>query len=265
MDNAEALRKISKLLRLSQSSNANEAASAAAMAQDLMQRHGISQAAAQLDGTEARAPEEPIMDFSQRDGGSLAVMAGSKLETWRGFLAQVITSKYACRVVQHRRSGPDGEYKTLEIIGRPSDVETVRYLYTWLANETDRLTDVHGTGMGYTWRNNFRLGVVDAIRMKLDEQEDRTRSAIRTEAETNGGQTALVRIDQAIACYEKRASDVDEWVKSNRKDLRKGTRSPARYDGGARAAGRSEGAKLNVGGGSNARIGGGPKALGSAQ
>lgn len=245
------LRKISKLLKLSASPNVNEAATAAAMAQDLMMRHGISRASADLSG-ETTEPAEPIADFGEKPEGWLDA---NGRDTWRGWMAQAVAKHHGCRAYRRRRAGLPGF--SLEVIGRASDVETVRYLHSYLAREVERLTTEHGAGMGVTWRNNFRIGVVDAIRATLAKQAEATKAAVRSEAQTS---TALVLVDRSLARIKEMDAEVQAFIDGKNLSSRGG--SHAKSDGGARSAGRVEGAKISIGS-ARAGLASGAKALNS--
>jgi hypothetical protein len=231
----EAIAKATKLIRLSQSSNPHEAALAAQRAQEILTRYEIDRASLSLDGGEAAAePDEPIEDFT-RKGAPLDDNDGkATLPFWKGHLASTIAKANQARVYQIQAQ--------IGIIGRPSDVEKVRYLYAMLVRETDRLAEEHGKGCGRTWRNQFRLGVVDAIAAKLAEAREKVAAEMRG-ASTG---TALVRVNQAIELVRRKDLAVDAWIRSNLR-LRTTTR---RFKGNeaAREAGREAGKAINISG-----------------
>jgi len=238
---AEAVRlpsvldKVRKLLRLSTSSNPHEAALAAARAQDLIDRHRLSQTVLELDPPPS-APavdREPIMNFKD------APLDGRpRLERWRTELAVAVARANACRIYLHGSS--------LMLVGRPSDAETVRYLYGRLAHEVERLAADRGHGKGVSWRNNFRLGVVETIEDKLKAQRQTWRQQVRAEA--RGNPEALMRVDQALVRMVDRYLEVGAWMRTN---MRLGTRSgggSVNYDRAAREAGRRAGQSIEMGG-----------------
>ena len=237
MTDSATLAKVQKLLRLATSSNANEAALAAAKAQELIDKHQLAQVLLDLDGAEPTKglDDEPIVDF-HKAGAPLD--SQKQLHRWRGYLAGVVARSNACKIYY---SGGD-----IALIGRPSDAETVRYLYGWLSRETERLTSELGQGMGRTWRNNFRLGVVDTIARKIHEQraqfERETRAAAKAE-----NSTALVRVNQALVKIEERRASVEAWTKANIKLYSSGG-SSATYNPSARQSGRDAGESIAVGG-----------------
>lgn len=220
--------KVQKLLRLSTAnSNAEEAASAAAKAQQLINEHNLSAAMLAIEGSEP-VPDEPIVNFSDAP-----LHAAPILKRWRGQLAMTIAKHNGCMV--WRRAG------NLMIVGRPSDAETVRYLFAWLERETERLTHASGAGRGTTWRDNFRIGVVEAIAEKLKAQH----ASFTRQARVDNPH-ALVKVDQALARIEARTTSVERWTKEHLK-LRAGSSCRSTYDKTAREMGRAAGRSINVG------------------
>ncbi len=237
MTDAVVLQKVQKLLRLSTSSNANEAALAAAKAQELIDKHQLAQALLDLDSAEPvrGLDDEPIVDFCK---AGAPLDAPTRLDRWRGVLAGTIARANACKIYYHGSE--------IALVGRPSDAETVRYLYGYLSREVERLTTEEGQGMGRSWRNNFRLGVVDTIADKIREQRHDFEKHARAAAKAENS-TALVRVNQALAKIEERRVAVDDWVKSNLK-LYSRSESASQYNPNARARGRQAGKSIIVNG-----------------
>jgi hypothetical protein len=161
---------------------------------------------------------------------------------WKGSLAMVLAKANACQVYMSG-SGSFKSYRpAIAIVGRPSDADKVRYLYAYLVRETERLCEREGRGCGRTWRNNFRYGVVEAIGEALKASKQRAADELRREA--GADLFALVKVDRALTRVEKRAVDVERWVKQNLK-LRT-TRAYSRGNASARAAGRRAGKEINL-------------------
>lgn len=254
MTRDEALRKVASLLKLANSSNANEAALAAQRAQEIMAKFALDSAMLDVDGGVNREPDEPIMDFG-RKGAPLH--ESSRKSGWRVRLASVVAKANGCRVYLST-----GLQSAIQIVGRPSDADTVRYLFAYLANETDRLAERDGRGCGRTWANNFRLGVVDTIAAKLVEAQRAVNEAARSEAANANNPHALVRVNTAIERVAAKSSAVEVWMKTNMK-LGTAKASSARYDGAARAAGQAAGHEINVGGRSAGALAGRARMLGA--
>lgn len=227
----EAIDRATKLLRLAESDNPHEAALAAQRAQEILTRYEIDRTSINLGGTsEQHTPDEEIENFMNKGAPLDAGLA--RIARWKGMLASAIAKANQARVYIAGNA--------IGIVGRASDVEKVRYLYAMLVAETDRLTDRDGKGCGVNWRNQYRLGVVDAVREKLAATHAKVAAEMR--AENNGH--ALVRVNQAIAKLAENDLAVDAWMKANMR-LRT-SRASGRYNPNARAAGREAGKAINI-------------------
>jgi hypothetical protein len=187
MTRDEAIRKVTALLRLAQrGGTVDEAATAAARAQDLMDRFELTQSVVEeLDG-KPHVEDEPILDFNRVAEGYI----DSTKETvyWRWYLAHGIAKLHGCYVWQSRR----GKGKATEVIGRPGSVEVVRYTFSWLSLEIEELVSRHGRGMGLVWRREFCEGAVSTIIKRLEQQRADTVSSVRSEYANNPHALMLV-------------------------------------------------------------------------
>ncbi len=255
MEQDKIIDRIKKLMRLAESSNANEAANAAGQAQRLMEEHRIDQAVLDLGDEEPEGDDEPIVDH-----GNAPLTVSGRMPQWKVSLSVALASANACRCYVGWKwdSAKHAHKRTLCLVGRPSDVATVSYLFGYLSKEIDRLTRLNARGRGRTWANSYRLGAVAAIRKRLREANKEARDNARKRLE--GQTTALVKMDQALARLDARASAVDEWLKKNM-DLRSRSASKANRDWSAYAQGQRDGQNINLDGGGN-RLGSGKKAIG---
>lgn len=227
MNAQEAAAKVAKLLRLAQSDNPHEAALAAARAQEIMDRYKLTGAALDLEGKPAEDNERAqVFQAPLFDGGS-------QVATWIARLAVHVARANQCQVFM--RSG------TLQLVGRPSDAETVRYLFAYLRNEVDRLAARDARGNGRTWANNFRIGCVETIAEALQAQRKATVAAVQAEAATP---SALVLVSQSLARLERHDRETEAVMKGL--GLRRGSARRSSYDHGAREAGRAAGREVSV-------------------
>jgi hypothetical protein len=232
------LDKVRKLLRLAGNNpNPEEAASAAAAAQRMLDAHNLSAAMLELETEAPPRPEEPIQDFGS--GAVLGVVRDHATER----LASVIARANGCRIYF---LGGIRQGRRLCLVGRATDAEAARYLYAWVAAEMTRLAEAHGHGMGRVWRSNFKLGIVDTVGRKL--REGREAMAAEAKATAAHNPHALMVVSTALAQLEQRSKSVEVWMKTNLK-LRAGRASGARYDGSAREAGRRAGESIALRGG----------------
>jgi hypothetical protein len=239
--------KVRKLLELAKSDNVNEAGNAAAVAQELMSRHAISEAALNI---KADADEDIEVDV-------LDAPTGSQLQTWKGHLGMAVCEVNQCKCF---KTGP-----VLKIIGRPSDADKVRYLFSYIAREIDRLmireSSLRGSP-GRVWNNNFRLGAVAEVSKRLRKADNQARASMRKEADAGdsmGTGAALVRINNALTKIDEVRRNVTMYGKINL-NLRKGTHSNSRYDAEGRSAGMRAGASIDLNNGGSRSIGSGARA-----
>lgn len=192
----DAIEKVRKLLRLSTSSNANEAALAAARAAELMLKHDIAEAS--VSSLDDDAPAEPVTTFDL-DGHE---DRGRRI-AWRGVLAHGIARAFGCRIYW---SGP-----TIKLIGRQSDLNTVLYFFRYLRRDIERLADEHwkaerwpGRSTVRTWKNSFRMGAAVEIARRLEAQRDKTLTEERMHNDGHAqSSTALTVIAQREAAIDR--------------------------------------------------------------
>jgi len=120
--------KVRALRNLANSASQHEAEVAAAMADALIQKYRLSEA--EIGSGSGTEPQECVGE----DGTPLAIF-GAKLTPWRAQLGGNLARHYGCAVFVLR-----SREVTLQIVGRPSDIEIVRYMYAWLTAEITRLS-----------------------------------------------------------------------------------------------------------------------------
>jgi Protein of unknown function (DUF2786) len=231
MDSQTVLDKVRKLLKLaSNNPSQQEAEAAAGKAQELIAQYQLSEALLSLDSTPEQADTEAIVDFGKMG----AALDPESRARWRGVLSVYVADVNACKMYKNR----DG----LHIVGRPSDVDTVRYLYAYLVAQVDGLARHHGRGCGVTWQNNFRLGVVETLGVRLKAAKRK----VEDEARAGATGTALVRVDQALARIERRMQRTEAAMAEYHPKLRKASYSGVTYNPTARAQGRIAGESINL-------------------
>jgi hypothetical protein len=255
MTKDEAIEKAKKLLRLAQSDNVHEAALAMQRAQEILERYELTSSVLDEQGQ-----DEEIEDFSTK-GAPLDQCHGKQLATWKNYLSAVIAKANGCKTFIRWEWSTDKQkdLATLHIVGRPSDAEVVRYLYLYIAREVERLCLRDGKGCGKTWRNQFRLGVVDTVRDKLKEARQATATSMRAEYQNNP--MALVKIDQALVKMETKTASVEVWMKSHMK-LRQPSGHRVNSDPTARNAGRRAGKEIQIHSAKKGALGAGKKMIG---
>jgi hypothetical protein len=153
MDRDKLLDRIRRLLRLSESDNVHEAASAAARAQELMARYRIEAAALDTGGSE-----------DIRDHRDEPLDASKRLRPWKTHLADAVARANGCRIYLHSR----GAMRAVVLVGRAEDADLVRVLFPLLVKRVEAMTRKHGAGRDRAFCNAFRLGMVMTIAERLE-------------------------------------------------------------------------------------------------
>lgn len=249
MEKQEAIEKVKKLLRLAEHNpNKAESESAAAKAQSIMDEHNLSIATVNaLTGRE----QEPIYRFESsplNEGNN-----GTK-STWKQRLGSALARLNGCEMYL---KGPN-----FILVGKPSNVETVRYLYAYCEKQIDALVKANCKGQGRIYANNYRIGCIDGIKSAIEAERKANFDRLRKEAVTiqrcAPESKELMVLNNAIANIERNDYEaVKTYLKAN------GFRyqsyySSASYDPGARSAGASAGRSLY---GSRRAIGGSQKRI----
>jgi hypothetical protein len=228
--------KIKKLFALAAhpSTNVNEAAAAAGRAQALLFANKLSMAEIEVNGGK---PAEAV--------GQLNLDARGKAHIkWKASLMSAVGRGCYCKVIQSvgLRNDKGETICRLMIIGKPSDAQTVQYLYTYLVSEIERLCASLCWGMGATYENSFRLGAVAAIYQRFTEQ--------RTEQER-----ANAPVGSALAVIKNSDNEIKAFVAEKFGRLGKVARARV-SNGDGYGAGVRAGRDVNLGG--NKRLGAAP-------
>ena len=232
MNKAEAIEKAAKLLRLATSPNQPEAERAAAKAHEIMVRYELDAEALELAG-KSEQPAEPIKDF-----GFDPLDCGANHSTWTGRLIVIIAHAHGCQAYKKHQGG-------YGLIGRASDVQTVRYLYSWIRTQVERIAEADCVGCGRTYWLNFRLGMVETISRKLEEAHKAAAEAFKAETVATGNSQALVLVNNAIAKRDERLSAAIDYGKKV-VGLRSGGGSRSNYNAEARSSGRGAGHRVSI-------------------
>lgn len=226
MNYNEALDKVRKLLRLSESANPHEAALAASRAQEIMERFKIERLTVD---TADREPSEAIRDFG------IDPLEGN-FSTWQWRFLSALTQLNQCKAYTSNRR--------FCLVGRASDVNTVRYIFTWLTREIERLASRDCQGCGRTYWNNYRIGAAETVANRLREQSKQTVTAVKHEAEAVSS-LALVKVEKALAERAQELAEVEKWAK-DKLHLRSRGGSRSNWNQSAREAGRAAGREVSL-------------------
>lgn len=248
MTHTKIVDRLRKLLELSKSDNAHEAAAAAAAAAELMLEHKIAEAELADD------PDDVVEKVVDRTVGR-----DGRVVEWRRVLVRGLASAFGGDHYYYSGSqyGPKARY---QVIVPESAVSTIEYMFSYLDKEVKRLADLAWVAKldewggidlvtARSWKSAFRLGCAREIAQRLSRQYRET----RTKTQTAGKSNALMVLDkqkQAVDVYKKRLK------------LSTGAGSSAGGGGGMGAynAGRQAGKGVGLGGG-RGRLGAGARQL----
>ncbi len=238
MTREQAIEKVKKLLSLATSNNPHEAALAARRAQEILIRYELTASMLDVD-------DESAVTSTAVDGVGLDTCDGPRVSTWRSYLSATVANANGCRTfVRLEWHYPSvTQTATIHIVGRPQDADKVRYLYVWVAREINRLLKKYGHRKGKTWRNNFRIGVIDAVKKKLNNTQRRVVEKMRQKHQDNP--LALIKLDHAVARLDQRLSDADAYI-AEHLDLTEKKPPKSASDPLARALGRHLGKQIDL-------------------
>lgn len=231
------LKQVRDLLRMAEGkANENEAASAAAAAQKLIERHRLSEAMLVLDEADDRPAAEDVRACEDPLDRSKTIIH------WKGVLAGGLCAVNGCDRYWDRRRGG------LIVVGVPSDVQTVRYLYAYFVREIDRLAKQYA-GNGKSWLHAWRVGCASTISKRLKEAAEEARAEARGEARSADDRgVALVRVNSGLARIDERGAAAAKYLEGL--GLRS-TRSVVRANGGYQQ-GQIDGRRVQMANGSAA-------------
>lgn len=165
----KVIARIRKLDALTQSSNAGEAANAAAKVQEYLFKFNLSMDDVGVEVDDSKTyVNEPYNTFT--------AVAWDSLFEWRRMLIEGIARTNFCRTiipVKHKRQQPN-----VNIVGRRANIEVVEYLFEYLVREITRLAEDEWNTTGFysvaipkqQWRNSFYIGAASAVLKTLREQ-----------------------------------------------------------------------------------------------
>jgi hypothetical protein len=226
--------RVRNLLRLAgDGANENEAAAAAAAAQKLIERFKLDAAMLDASAGDDQPAEEEVRDCEDPLDRSKSKIA------WKGSLASGIARANSCRI--YWRGG------TIQLVGTPSNVSTVRYLYAYFVREIERLAKQYG-GNGRSWMHAWRVGCAETLASRLKAAREEARNDARREAQ-DATQTAdqrgvaLARVNTGITRLDAQDGAVTKYME--RMKLRKSRGTTVRSNGGY-YQGQADGQRVNI-------------------
>jgi hypothetical protein len=176
-------KKVAGLLKLAERAGTPaEAEAAASKAAALMEQFGIERDVAIATSNE----KEESPEVYGSDAALISPDQGAKyIPQWKQRLGYDLMRLHGC-MGYTSRNWMTGQ-KTFAIVGRPSDVATVRYLFAYIIEQCERLTEEYGKGRGKSWCTDFRLGLVRGVTRAIAkaQSEQQAMAFVRAKNERN--------------------------------------------------------------------------------
>jgi Protein of unknown function (DUF2786) len=175
MTKAKLLDRIRKLLALTASPNANEAAVARSKAKKLMAEHGLG--------------EQEVLD-SETSGKIFEMSMGAEgfASRWKFVLVALVARAHGCEAIGLRR----GKLRKVKMVGTKKDTEEASKLFTCLLGEIERIVKIEcadppdeildEVALGYrrslrAYLDSFRRGAVTALAERLKAKKQSASSS----------------------------------------------------------------------------------------
>lgn len=155
--NEKLLRKIEKLLALSNSNYEGEADTALKMAYDLMSQNDIS-----MEDIQVHSKDETLGKLGK---GNLDEEE-KQYRKWEVSLLNAIAKMFDCQVLRTTHNSRYYKKSSLAIVGRESNRITTKLMYDWIHNKT--LKESRSVGDSPSTRRAYCVGVSNSISRKVN-------------------------------------------------------------------------------------------------
>lgn len=217
------INRVQKLLSLTHSSNANEAANAAAVANRLIDTYRLSEADLEIK-TESSEPIEEDVDYIYQSG---------RVNPWKTYLISILVDHYGLVHWNDAEWSTGRKVSRYRLVGRKSDIVIAKYMFTWLMAECQRLADLNVKGMGRVVVGSYCSGFVHGIALQLKNS--------RIEVRRNASNSAICKINI-------RNQEAESFLYKLRPNLKNSySRSQMRFDSNAYTAGKNKGESFHLG------------------
>ncbi len=172
--------KIKYLMRLAKSANENEAANALAMAQKLMEKHGIKEAEVE------EKEEKPVYTDDQ-----LLFQTNSLLE-WIDQLTFAVADKYDCYIIKEENTASTGEkiFKYY-VYGDDTDAIYVKEVFACLHSQMQAMIDKTIVGRGKLFVDSYCEGLVHGVKVNLMFEDFELKGMVEVKKEEGPGLTKV--------------------------------------------------------------------------
>jgi hypothetical protein len=240
-DISAVIEKVKKLLALSTSSNANEAANAMALANKLIDQYRLD-----IAELEDKEHSEPI----EEDDGY--IYESGKITQWKSSLVMTLAGFYGCAVwndttinhktttvvdidngTHHYSEASGRKVSRYRLVGRRSDIGITRYMFAYITAEIARLSAIEAKGKGRVFVNSYCMGFVSGVRAQLNKS--------RVEVQQSATSNAIVKINAREEEATVAMHNMHTGLRASK------TTSHSRVDRDAFYRGKERGASMHLG------------------
>lgn len=268
MDRESAIEKVKKLMALQREGSGatvGEIASAACMAQRLIDRFNIDEECLKIqENTPAKPEDVNVVE------ATVFEFDGPRVLTWALNLVGALGDVNGCKVWYSSMGNYRGAKGKLRGCGREADLDGIRYMMSYLTNEIERLCkdasrrERESVGScSKTWTNSFKLGAVSEVSHRIREDHKKMREEMRDPSIAyrraiecgdtqriieldNAPKYELAVIDNALSKLDDRKKRAEEWANKQYTKWGKGIARSGAKSGGAYNAGKAAGRTINL-------------------
>lgn len=205
MDKVKIIKRIKKLLHLAdtaKNSNVEEAASAAAKAQALIEKYRIEQA---------------LLNSSEQDDISWQLLIDKgKPEDWKLFLAGTLAKHNGSYIVKSPTYSADGQ---VWFVGEPVDIQASQELYTYIVNELNRFCIAelikfklaNNIYPQSSFTQSYYVGAITTVDDRLLEATQLTRQEVVSGSSQD--KAKLEKLQVALEKLDSKSEIAKQWVK----------------------------------------------------
>lgn len=162
MASEQILERLRRLLKLAQSENPNESATAKAMADKLVEKYSIS-------------PEEvgSVADKKPLYGDDEKIYSSTEFCRWKATLAGVVGFKFDCDIVQEQSvTNSEGQPSVTTydyfVYGDPDQAAEAKRVFSLLMNRLESILNFTCRGRGPRYLESYCMGWVDGVKNNLE-------------------------------------------------------------------------------------------------
>lgn len=212
------IERVKKLLSLSQSSNVNEAAAAAAAANRLIDKFRLSQ-------SDLINNDDQIVEDNEY------IYETKKVTQWKLSLISVLSKHYGVVYYNSALIKNNRKHSRFILVGLKSDIEITKYMYTWLFCECQRLSNMNAKGRGKVFVSSYCDGFVVGINQQLSSSREEIKKEVGS---------SIIKIDS-------RFSRANDFLNSNKNLVIKNIVCHRKVNSEAFLAGKQQGNNLHLG------------------